>query len=577
MDIFGAIKKIFFKDNQQTQPTITDSISISQISSDSEYIYNDIVTENIKTLNARKPRQHQVEALDIISKHNIGQICIPTGTGKTYIQMMVHINDMISKQKNNEYGIYVIAAHRLVLCKQLYNEFVIETKFIHNIDCDYLCVSSDSYSLKSLHKSLINTNIKKKDVADKLSKDDVAVKSTTVKSEIKDFADKSKKNKRHCVIIATYDSFDRLGDLDCIDACTYDEAHEITKDNYFANVDLIKPKIKKQFFFTATRKESDCKRGMNQTNFYGDVLYLKSPREMIDAGEIVRPNNLHIIDVKNDEGYNYDNPVMTIRAITEGFIEHKSLVKKYSSMPTSIGAKLLVACDGSEQLRNIINDVTFRVWCEDNNIRLFSINSEDGEWCDFQQMNNRNAFMDKMYELKDNEDAIFLHIKILTEGIDLPAITGIMPIRDMDRTTLTQTLGRATRLIKKDRERLYLPADDENKIYPNEYKKFIKPWAWVLIPNYLLDDSNQVLNIIKDVYDEYGVVPERFSENEKYMALQDSSMPSLNTDDDINRRFKDGELSHIFTFSELIQEKTIDMSDDEKEELFSKVLEAYDA
>lgn len=577
MDIFGAIKKIFFKDNQQTQPTITDSISISQISSDSEYIYNDIVTENIKTLTARKPRQHQVEALDIISKHNIGQICIPTGTGKTYIQMMVHINDMISKQKNNEYGIYVIAAHRLVLCKQLYNEFVIETKFIHNIDCDYLCVSSDSYSLKSLHKSLINTNIKKKDVADKLSKDDVAVKSTTVKSEIKDFADKSKKNKRHCVIIATYDSFDRLGDLDCIDACTYDEAHEITKDNYFANVDLIKPKIKKQFFFTATRKESDCKRGMNQTNFYGEVLYLKSPREMIDAGEIVRPNNLHIIDVKNDEGYNYDNPVMTIRAITEGFIEHKSLVKKYSSMPTSIGAKLLVACDGSEQLRNIINDVTFRVWCEDNNIRLFSINSEDGEWCDFQQMNNRNAFMDKMYELKDNEDAIFLHIKILTEGIDLPAITGIMPIRDMDRTTLTQTLGRATRLIKKDRERLYLPADDENKIYPNEYKKFIKPWAWVLIPNYLLDDSNQVLNIIKDVYDEYGVVPERFSENEKYMALQDSSMPSLNTDDNINRRFKDGELSHIFTFSELIQEKTIDMSDDEKEELFSKVLEAYDA
>ena len=577
MDIFGAIKKIFFKDNQQTQPTITDSISISQISSDSEYIYNDIVTENIKTLTARKPRQHQVEALDIISKHNIGQICIPTGTGKTYIQMMVHINDMISKQKNNEYGIYVIAAHRLVLCKQLYNEFVIETKFIHNIDCDYLCVSSDSYSLKSLHKSLINTNIKKKDVADKLSKDDVAVKSTTVKSEIKDFADKSKKNKRHCVIIATYDSFDRLGDLDCIDACTYDEAHEITKDNYFANVDLIKPKIKKQFFFTATRKESDCKRGMNQTNFYGDVLYLKSPREMIDAGEIVRPNNLHIIDVKNDEGYNYDNPVMTIRAITEGFIEHKSLVKKYSSMPTSIGAKLLVACDGSEQLRNIINDVTFRVWCEDNNIRLFSINSEDGEWCDFQQMNNRNAFMDKMYELKDNEDAIFLHIKILTEGIDLPAITGIMPIRDMDRTTLTQTLGRATRLIKKDRERLYLPTDDENKIYPNQYKKFIKPWAWVLIPNYLLDDSNQVLNIIKDVYDEYGVVPERFSENEKYMALQDSSMPSLNTDDNINRRFKDGELSHIFTFSELIQEKTIDMSDDEKEELFSKVLEAYDA
>ena len=565
MDIFNAIKKIFVK--QESKNTV-----IKQINDNVE-INNHYPLPII--YKSRNPRLHQTEALDILSKNKIGQISIPTGTGKTYIQIMSHIKDMIEKTNNNETGIYVITAHRLVLCKQLFNEFVYESSFVHNLNCDYLCVSSDNYSLKLLHSSMISFGVKKKDISNKFSHDSVEVKSTTVKSEIKDFADNAKKNKRHCVIIATYDSFDRLSDLNHIDVCTYDEAHEITKENYFDNVDKIKSIIDKQFFFTATRKISDSKRGMNQTNFYGDVLYIKSPREMIDAGEIVRPNNLHVIQIKNDEGYNYDNPIMTIRAITEGFREHRALVKKYSYSPNKIGAKLLVSCDGSEELKNIANDISFRTWCEDNNIRFFSINSDNGEWCDFQQLNNRNTFMEKMYELKDEEDAIFLHIKILTEGIDLPAITGVMPIRDMDRTVLTQTLGRATRLIKEDRRRLYLNEDDAEKIYPHQYNKFIKPWAWVLVPNYLIDDSNQTLNCIKEIYDEYGVTADRFSETEKYKALSDSNMPSINAEDVMNRKFKDGELSHIFTFSELIEEKTNNLSDDEKEELFTKVLEAY--
>jgi superfamily II DNA or RNA helicase len=527
---------------------------------------------------SKKPRPHQIEALSILRNHSIGQVCIPTGTGKTFIQLMLHIHDMIEKQKNNEYGIYVIAAHRLVLCNQLFKEFVYETKFINSFDCDFLSVSSDSYTIGSLHKSMEkNSNVSKADVKQKLSRNDVEVKSTTVKSEIKKFVDNSKANKKHCVIIATYDSFDRLSELSNIDVCTYDEAHEITKEDYFTNVEKIKPKIKKQIFFTATRKESDCKRGMNQIDFYGEVLFEKSPREMIEAGEIIRPNNIHTIIVKNDEGYDYDNPVMTIRAITEGFIEHKALVKKHSFKPNLIGAKLLIACDGSAQLRNIISDMSFRFWCEQRKIRVFSVNAEDGEWVDFEQVNSRNTFMDKLNGLKDDEDAIFFHIKILTEGIDLPAITGIMPIRDMDRTTLTQTLGRATRLLKEDRRRLYLPITDSEKIYPTQDKKFVKPWAWVLIPNYLLDDSNQILNIINDVYDNYGVRPDRFSESEKYMAMAEFPMSSINDADEINKKFKDGELSHVFTFSEMIELKTNQMSDEEQSDLALNILDNYNA
>ncbi len=574
MNILGAIKNLFNKTKTEQNIIINDVIPVKVPEDNFQAQISHAVSEIYKS---RNPRQHQIEALQALSQEDIGQISIPTGTGKTYIQLMVHISDMIDKTKDNKVGVYVIAAHRLVLCKQLYNEFVLESKFVHNFDCDYLCVSSESYSLKSMHSSLQNLGVKKKDLATKFTHDDVEVKSTTVISDICKFVENSKKNNRHCVIIATYDSFDRLSGLSSIDVCTYDEAHEITRDDYFSNVDKIKPIIKKQFFFTATRKESDSKRGMNQTSFYGELIFEKSPREMIELGEIVRPNNYHILNVKNDEGYNYDNPIMTIRSITEGFIEHRALVKKHSSNPKSIGAKLLVTCDGAEQLGNIIFDVNFRTWCEDNNIRMFSVNSEHGEYCDFEQVNNRNIFMDKMLQIRDDEDAIFLHINILAEGIDLPSITGIMPIRDMDRTKLTQTLGRATRLIKEDRRRLYLEDTNPDKIYANEHNKFVKPWAWIIIPNYLLDDSNQVRTIIDDVYNEYGTKAERFSDAEKYMALSEFEMPSLNSDDDVDRKFKDGELTHLFSYSELIKWKTEEMSDDKKLELFTKVLESYDA
>jgi superfamily II DNA or RNA helicase len=539
------------------------------------------ITESIEFLDndGKNLRPHQIDALLRIKNESIGQVSIPTGTGKTLIQLHIHLQDMMEKSKNNQSGVYVITAHRLALCNQLFNDFVYMARFENNIECDFLSVSSDNYSMKKIHKSIKkrNKHLKQNDVSDRLSIDDIEVKNTTNSDEIVNFVNESKSNKKQCVIIATYDSFDRLNKIPVIDVCTYDEAHTITRDDYWSNVDKVKPRIQKQFFFTATRKESDCKRGMNRVDFYGELLFEKSPREMVEKGEIVRPNNYHVIQVQNDEGYSYDNPLMTVRAITEGFINHRVKVKGHSSKPKSLGAKLLVTCDGSVQLNDVVNDIAFRTWCEQNNVHMFSVNSEYGDFCNFERINSRNTIIDKMNELSDSDDAIFLHVDILAEGIDLPAITGVMPIRDMTKSKLTQTLGRATRLLAEDRRRLYLPDGHKDKIYPTEYKKFVKPWAWVLIPNYLLDDANRIQTLIDEVYDNYGVRAERFTEKEQFMANPEYVMPSINTDDEIEAKFKEGQLAHIFSFSEMINLKTSDMSEEEQEKLAISILETYDA
>jgi type I site-specific restriction endonuclease len=182
-----------------------------------------------------------------------------------------------------------------------------------------------------------------------------------------------------------------------------------------------------------------------------------------------------------------------------------------------------------------------------------------------------------MNELQDNKDAIFLHVDILAEGIDLPAITGVMPIRDMKKSKLTQTLGRATRLLSEDRRRLYLPDTHKEKIRPTEHHKFVKPWAWVLIPDYLLDDTNEVKSQINEVYDAYEIRAEVFTDNEKFLANAEHTLPSINAEEEIDRKFKEGELSHLFSFSDLITVKTDGMSNEEQEKLAIKILEAYDA
>jgi CRISPR/Cas system-associated endonuclease/helicase Cas3 len=78
-----------------------------------------------------------------------GQINIPTGTGKTLIQRAIHVHDMIDKTSKNTTGIYVIAAHRLTLCNQLFNELC-EFIFECGIDCSFIHVGSANFNIKEL-------------------------------------------------------------------------------------------------------------------------------------------------------------------------------------------------------------------------------------------------------------------------------------------------------------------------------------------------------------------------------------------------------------------------------------------
>lgn len=56
-------------------------------------------------------RLHQLEAIESTKGSPIGQVSLPTGTGKTRVQIDLHVSKMLENLETNVFGCHVIAAH----------------------------------------------------------------------------------------------------------------------------------------------------------------------------------------------------------------------------------------------------------------------------------------------------------------------------------------------------------------------------------------------------------------------------------------------------------------------------------
>ena len=72
-------------------------------------------------------RPHQQKAIQAMSRHNKGQVIVPTGGGKT----MCMIQDAIEQFKSGRLKTIVVVAPRILLANQLSEEFL---EFIKDVD-----------------------------------------------------------------------------------------------------------------------------------------------------------------------------------------------------------------------------------------------------------------------------------------------------------------------------------------------------------------------------------------------------------------------------------------------------------
>jgi len=497
-------------------------------------------------------RLHQSKALEAIDKFNKGQIILPTGTGKTRVQVAMIVRDMIAQANAGTLGTYVIASHRLLLNKQLMDE-LLDLCLKCGLPVNALYVGSARQDDKEVYDKYFQHNI-----------GDFRVDYTTSGMDIRNFANETKAVNRHLIVVSTYHSFDNLAYLESIDICAYDEAHNTTEENFRCNIQEVIGKIKRNYYFTATRKV--CTKvpghGMEDESIYGEVITESSPRKMIEEGEILRPRIITMFldqcSLVSKGSVSTSNQTMLVKTITEGFIRSKVEVKKDSSNPDAIGNKMIVSSEGSDELNIVQESVEFKNWCATNHVRVFAFSSKYGAFIDFEK-SDRDKVYKAMKELSDQEDAILLHIDILTEGMDLPAITSILLLRNLNEIGLFQTLGRGLRLTKVDRQGLY------SGLITKE--QFVKKHAYLILPLHFekMDTScEDMKKTIQNVVGTYGIPVEEFLPPDGFKAKKNDGDGDLVTK--VKQGIKKGKAYPLLSVVEdfIIEEVKKDLPKDSK-------------
>ncbi len=497
-------------------------------------------------------RNHQLSAFNEIQKYDIGQVFIPTGTGKTWIQKSVHINDMMVKTSQNQTGIYVIGAHRLLLCEQLLDE-IVELATNLNIKFRIMFVGSLDYTPKITAESMATTN----------------------SSDIKSYIQNSKSQNYHTIIAATYHSFNLLKNIP-IDICTFDEAHNTVSDDddpkqFRRNIEEVKPFIQRQYFFTATPKAIGETGGQRDEDFYGKILYELSPKEAVERLEIIQPK-LHTVDIDGyfDENDINHNNKLFIKTVIETFTEHEKVLK--------VSAKLLVTGKDLDQVHAIYYDKDFQQWCKLNKITCFLFSSRI-ERCevDFDPAHNYEEKL-KQLKLDLNQRAIFFHYDILSEGIDIPNMTGCLFFRNLETNEIkfVQNIGRCSRLVVEDREKIY-----NNEITDLNDLKMKKPESWIIIPLYSTTESTtRYKNILKKLRETYNIPFIDIVMSRIITGTEEKITTSINKISIEEHEQKDFTLKHDFeaTIIELIKEELqgqLDQASNKEEFLSLLIDESY--
>jgi hypothetical protein len=168
--------------------------------------------------------------------------------------------------------------------------------------------------------------------------------------------------------------------------------------------------------------------------------------------------------------------------------EEKSIINEVMELATEqnkltapeLGfSKILFAMKGTKDVKTVSDNLAkLKVALPDHTV--FTITSKTGAQVNGVKI-GRDSFLEK---LRNAKNALIFHYDILSEGIDVPGITGVCLMRNLGLAKLLQTIGRAVRLYK------------QNGVN-------IKRQAWISVPvlNGGEDDKEQVRKVIFAIRD----------------------------------------------------------------------------
>ena len=439
---------------------------------------------------------YQLNAVTATDKNKKGIVCMPTGTGKTFVQAAVIAKEILKTK--GKFGVYVINAPRIMLSYQLLKEVY---TFLMNagIDARYMSVhSGGSNDMEDLEKIRIDANYNEgTNIAF------AQIENGTSPVTIRDFVKKAKLGNIPAVIFSTYNSAERINDAipeQKISIVMNDESQYLVQEQFHDIIHTLNSN--RCYFFTATtiHTPSDKGRGMNNVASYGEIIFLMTPREAIDMGKMVRPR-LHFVIPPAGTTYNKDDFENSLgKIISETFAQHNYAIGQFSK------AKMLVSVKGVGDIQKFFDSREYKGLIR-TGVKIYAVASDEkiGNNINGEKV-NRREFLNRLKEDGKNPmtEIIILHYDILAEGIDVPGITGIMPLRTLGKAKFLQTFGRAARLDIDDRERI-----TKGEITPDQLDEMNKPYSWVIVPTIIHEDADSkehIGGLITELRD-YGFKP----------------------------------------------------------------------
>ena len=373
-------------------------------------------------------RPYQERGDVAMQQHNLGQLIVPTGGGKTLNMIM----DTVRQFQSETPQTIVVVAPRILLAEQLSSEFL---EFIVNAEVLHV------HSGEIHHESTTNPNT------------------------ICQWVDTH--NSSHKLIFTTYNSLQRLVDAEIdVDTIYFDEAHNSVKRNFFPATEHFSANANRCYFFTATRKTSltPTRPGMNDSEVYGEIICRVSAPELVAGGYIVPPKVFTHPSKTTDEcgGCSYERDKHNIIDI----------INTYGM------DKVLIVSKKTKDIIGLTTHTDFQLQMEQMGYEVLHISSKFGAFINNQKV-NREVFFDTLnaYGKDVNKKFVVLHFDILAEGLNISCLNGIVFQRSTDYIKILQTVGRAIRLDPRDSKGMR-----EGTITPGAVNTYNKKFGLVVTP-----------------------------------------------------------------------------------------------
>ena len=372
-------------------------------------------------------RPHQQDALNALQQYLKGICVFPTGGGKTNVAIFDAIREFLKETPQT----IVIVAPRILLAEQLSCEFL---EFITNASVMHIH-SGETHHFSSTHPSQILTWFNN--------------------------------TAGHKLIFTTYNSLQQLQRSGIeVDTIYFDEAHNSIQRHFFPAVEYFAQEAKRCYFFTATRKTSltPTKPGMNDVEVYGEIICRVSAPELINGGYIVPPKVFAHSSKTSDEcgGCSYERDKHNIIDI----------INTYGM------DKVLVVSKKTKDIIGLTTQTDFQYQMEEMGYDVLHISSKYGAFINNQKV-NREVFFNTLNSYgKDVEKKfVVLHFDILSEGLNISCLNGVVFQRNTDYIKILQTVGRAIRLDPRDSKGM-----QDGTITPGNVDTYNKKFGLVVTP-----------------------------------------------------------------------------------------------